>query len=192
MICLYYFKYFFLKQYSRNMEPVDPNFLVQKTKKERTPAQKLATQHAFEKLKEKREAMKEVAVKPSKKQVIVEEEDDDEEEEIVEVKKVVRKKALPVAHHPVHSPPPPDDMVDAIVSRLRTEFVPVQPRAKPKKKVVVVESESESSEEEVVVVKSRKPKPVQVMQEEKPKPVEEEKPFRSSGSRVFDKLFYNK
>ena len=63
------------------MEPTDPNFLVQKPKKERTPAQRAATKNAFEKLKEKREAMKQEQVEEEvvEEEVVVEEEQSLEE-----------------------------------------------------------------------------------------------------------------
>lgn len=183
------------------MQPSDPNFLIEKPKKERTPAQKLATQTAFSKLKEKREQLKA--------------EKEQETEEIVEVRKIVKKpSAKPSTQAPLNvkeeKPMPTvennmnDDMISMLVSRLKTELVPqpVQPvptgqvtvtaekpvKEKKKKVVVVEESDSSSSEEEVVIRRKKKekvPEPAKVEPVKVPEPVK-----KSTGSRVLDNLFY--
>lgn len=167
------------------MEPTDPNFLVQKPKKERTPAQKLATQTAFTKLKEKRDSIRE------------------EREEQVVIKKptvkAVPKVAEPIVVEEKSKPVVSvenkmnDEMINSIVSRLKTEMAS-QPVKEKKKKVVVVEEDS-SSEEEIVI--RRKKIPVKASEHmnlpacpEQREPVKEVK--RSTGSRVLDNLFYSK
>ena len=199
------------------MEPTDPNFLVQKPKKERTPAQKAATKNAFEKLKEKREAMKQ----------------EQAEEEVIEIRKVPKRQAPTPTTKPtpkeqaVESNPVirveekqkpgienkmNDDLVNTIVSRLKSELAPPVPtsqaqggekpvvssasgettlREKKKKKIVVVESESESSSSEEEVVIRRKKVSKQEPVKEPVKQMKEPEPFHS-GSRVLDRLFFNK
>lgn len=172
------------------MQPSDPNFLIEKPKKERSPAQKLATQTAFSKLKEKREQLKA--------------EKEQETEEIVEVRKIIKKPAVKSVEPSVKEEKPKpivennmsDDMINTIVSRLKTELAP-QPVptvvAKEKKKKVVVVEESDSSSEEEVVIRRKKVKaevapkvePVKVEPVKVPEAVK-----KSTGSRVLDNLFY--
>lgn len=170
------------------MELADPNFLVQKPKKERTPAQKLATQTAFTKLKEKREALKL--------------EKEQGEEEVVEIRKISKKPTQPEPVKVMEEKPKPivennmnDDMINTIVSRLKSEMSPPPTVKEKKKKVVVVEEDSSSSEEEVVIRRKKIPKaepvkapePVKVEAIKQPDP-----PKRSTGSRVLDNLFFSK
>jgi hypothetical protein len=172
------------------MQPSDPNFLIEKPKKERSPAQKLATQTAFSKLKEKREQLKA--------------EKEQETEEVIEVRKIIKKPVKAAATSQVQKPVPTvennmnDDMINMLVSRLKTELVPQpvptgqvteKPVKEKKKKVVVVEeSDSSSSEEEVVIRRKKKekaPEPAKVEPVKVPEPVK-----KSTGSRVLDNLFY--
>lgn len=167
------------------MEPTDPNFLVQKPKKERTPAQKLATQTAFTKLKEKRDSIREereetvVMKKPTVKLV----------PKVVEPIIVVEEKSKPIVENKMN-----DEMINSIVSRLKTEMAPQPVVKEKKKKVVVVEEDSSSSEEEIVIRRKKSPKAepspptVKTVQPEKEAPAVK----RSTGSRVLDNLFYSK
>jgi hypothetical protein len=173
----------------------DDDFVVKAPKKERTPAQRAAVKNALNKLKEKREALKaldedDIEVKPVKK--IVQPSSRPVEVPIVAPKEVLTK---------VEKNPIDEDMINSIVAKLKGHLVPdkdQEPKlVKKKKKVIVVEESSSdsSSEEEVLVRRKKLPK---VKERPTPRAVEAvvTKPEpalpRTTGSRVLDKLFFNK
>jgi hypothetical protein len=175
------------KNSGEKLVPADENFLVKPPKKERSEAQKKATQMALEKLKAKREEMKhamETIKKQKKKHNIVEDTSSSEEEAPVAppapAPKVVKEKPVEKVDKPVID----EQMLSTMMNVLQMK---AQKDKKPKKKVVIVE-ESSSSEEEVVVrrVSKKKAKSVEPVEE---KPVEQAKEKRSTGSRVLDILF---
>jgi len=154
------------------MDIADPNFLVKKPAKPRTPAQQAATEKGLAALKARRNELAQKVTKlkaagpaPVKKVAkvvapapapVVEESEEEEEEVPVPApapKPAKAKKAAVVA--PTAAPAfDPESMISAIALRV-TESLSIRA---PKKKVkrVVYEEEESSSEEEVVM---RRPKP---------------------------------
>lgn len=177
-----------------SMEFNDPNYIAKAPKKERTQAQKEATAKAFATLKAKREARNAVVaevnpelvtktgLEPKKKEVQV------SAQTPAPVLSKDKVSAVPskdkgsdvMSKESMFS----DEMIGSLVKRLASEM------AKPKKKVVVIEDSSSSEEEVIIRRKKEKPvvKPV-VKETVAVAPVPE---FKSTGSRVLDKLLYTK
>jgi hypothetical protein len=156
------------------MEIADPNFLVKKPAKPRTPAQQAATEKGLAALKARRNELAQKVTKlkaagpaPVKKAAkvvapapapVVEESEEDEEEVPVPApapKPAKAKKAAVVAPAPAPAFDP-ESMISAIALRV-TESLAIRA---PKKKVKRVVYEEESSSEEEVVMRRPKPKAV--------------------------------
>jgi hypothetical protein len=196
---------------SRGVEIADPNFLVAKPKKPRTPAQVAATEKGLAALKARRAELTQkvdtlkakgpapvkpvkAVAKPSVKAaapapvVAVEEESSSEEEVPPPPPTPVAKKAKSVpVPAPAVAPPQfdPESLISAISQRVSESL------AKKKKTKRVVYEEESSSEEEVVVRKPKAkavPVPAAVPVEEPPKPPRV-MPAHFAKSTVLSRLF---